>query len=79
MDVGEEVEVRTHYTGSWSAGFSVVEIVPHGYVIRRRSDGGILPAVIPAAEVRASSGHGSSGAGPVEQRERALEEPARFR
>jgi hypothetical protein len=55
MDVGEEVEVRTHYTGTWSTGFRVVEIVPHGYVVRRRSDGGLLPAVIPAPDVRAVS------------------------
>ena len=55
MDVGEDVEVRTHYDGSWSKGFRVVEVVPHGYLVRRRSDGGLLPAVIPAGEVRATS------------------------
>ena len=55
MDVGEEVEVRTRYTGTWSTGFRVVEVVPHGYVVRRRSDGGLLPAVIPAPDVRAAS------------------------
>lgn len=53
MDVGQEVEVRTHYTGSWSPGFKVVEVAPEGYIVRRGSDGGLLPALIPVADVRA--------------------------
>ncbi len=53
MDVGQEVEVRTHYTGSWSPGFKVVEVVSEGYIVRRGSDGGLLPAVMPVADVRA--------------------------
>lgn len=55
MDIGQKVEVRTHYNGSWSSGFKVVEVVSKGYIVRRGSDGGLLPAVMPAADVRAAA------------------------
>jgi hypothetical protein len=55
MDVGDEVDVLTHYNDTWSPGFNVVDIVAGGYLVRRRSDGGVLPVVIAAADVRAVS------------------------
>ena len=51
--VGQDVEVQTHYLpGGWAQGFSVVEIVPDGYRVRRNSDRATFPEVFPANEVR---------------------------
>ncbi len=55
MQVGQQVDVHTTYTGAWSSGFEVAEVVPGGYLLRRQSDGSLLPVVVDAIDVRANS------------------------
>jgi hypothetical protein len=55
MRAGDRVEVRTRYDGSWAKGFSVAEV--HGpadeqFLIRRDSDGAVLPQVFTEEELR---------------------------
>lgn len=55
VDVGTRVEVRSRFDRTWARGFEVVEPVgdpASGYLIRRRSDGSILPLVFAIADVR---------------------------
>jgi hypothetical protein len=55
MDSGTRVEVRSKFDRAWARGFEVVEAVPGtvpGYLIRRRSDGSILPVVFSSEDVR---------------------------
>ena len=55
VDVGTRVEVRSRFDQQWARGFEVVESVrgpSPGYLIRRRSDGSILPLVFTVEEVR---------------------------
>ena len=49
---GTRVEVRTGFDRSWATGFTVERAEPDGYVVRRRSDGEVLPAVFDPADVR---------------------------
>ena len=46
------VEVRNRYDGSWVGGFSLVERGPGGCRVLRHSDGAVLPAELPATDVR---------------------------
>ncbi len=55
MDVGTRVEVRSKFDRAWARGFEVVEAIgapSPGYLIRRRSDGSILPLVFALDDVR---------------------------
>ena len=52
LDVVLPVDVRSQYLGGWSHGFEVAEQVAGGYLIRRLSDGSILPDVLGRDEVR---------------------------
>jgi hypothetical protein len=53
---GEGVQVRNRFDGDWVQGFEVAEIEEKDderqFRIRRRSDGAILPALFPEADVR---------------------------
>jgi hypothetical protein len=49
---GTQVEVLNRYQHSWSTGFEVAEVDQRGYRLRRRSDGYVLPVVMPAGRVR---------------------------
>lgn len=49
---GTQVEVLNGYQRSWSPGFEVAAVDPRGYRVRRRSDGFVLPVVMPARRVR---------------------------
>jgi hypothetical protein len=49
---GAEVEVRTHYLGTWARGFEIASIEGDGAQLRRRSDGALLPVTIPVEHVR---------------------------
>jgi hypothetical protein len=49
---GTRVDVRSRYLGTWTHGFEVVERRPEGFVIRRLSDGSILPGVFDPEDVR---------------------------
>ncbi|MFZ0667865.1 MAG: hypothetical protein WAM97_19110 [Acidimicrobiales bacterium] len=50
--VGTAVDVRNRYIGSWSRGFEVAGLVEQGYMIRRLSDGSVLPEALSFDEVR---------------------------
>jgi hypothetical protein len=54
VEAGTRVEVRSRFDATWARGFEVVEPTQddQGYVIRRRSDGSILPVVFAREEVR---------------------------
>ncbi len=52
LAVGTKVEVRTGFDGSWSPGFEVDEVIDRSYRLRRRSDGQLLPEVLPSDAVR---------------------------
>ena len=56
MGPGEGVQVRNRFDGDWVQGFEVAEIEEKDderqFRIRRRSDGAILPALFPEADVR---------------------------
>ena len=47
LAVGDLIEVKNHFDGSWSAGFEVAEVLSGAgrvrYRIRRLSDGAVLP------------------------------------
>jgi hypothetical protein len=53
LPAGTRVRVRCTL-GSWASGFEVVGIDHTGYLLRRVSDGVILPKPIVATEVRES-------------------------
>lgn len=48
---GTPVRVR-NTLGSWAGGFEVVSIAPAGYLLRRVSDGALLPTPIGRSEVK---------------------------
>lgn len=49
---GTKVDVRTGFDRSWAAGFAVEEVRDAGYVVRRRSDGEVLPVTFAIDDVR---------------------------
>lgn len=52
IGVGSAVEVHSRFDQRWTTGFTVVEAAEQGYRLRRTSDGSILPAWFPGAQVR---------------------------
>jgi hypothetical protein len=50
--VGAPVDVKNRYIGTWSRGFQIAAVVEAGYLIRRMSDGSILPDALCFDEVR---------------------------
>ncbi|MCU1449475.1 MAG: hypothetical protein JWP02_1645 [Acidimicrobiales bacterium] len=48
---GTPVRVR-NTLGSWAGGFEVVSVTSSGYLLRRLSDGWLLPTPIAPTEVR---------------------------
>jgi hypothetical protein len=49
---GTHVEVRNRFDSSWGKGFEVAEVTPTGYLIRRSTDGTVLPSEFVTDEVR---------------------------
>ena len=49
---GAPVEVRTRYDGRWSRGFDIAAIEHDLVLLRRRSDGAVLPRSFDANDVR---------------------------
>jgi hypothetical protein len=49
---GTKVEVRKRFDSSWARGFEVADAVEGGYLIRRLSDGDVLPTTFAADDVR---------------------------
>jgi hypothetical protein len=59
MQVHQRVEVHTRYDDSWGAGFEIAAVAVGGYVVRRLSDGTLLPGVTGDRDVRPlSAGNG---------------------
>ena len=61
MQLGDRVEVRTRLDGSWVRGFSIAEVrrnqqahamTEEEFMLRRDSDGTVLPAAFPGSDVR---------------------------
>lgn len=52
LAVGERVEVRRRFDSQWARGFEVVEVSEAGYVVKRTSDGEVLPAEFTPDDVR---------------------------
>jgi hypothetical protein len=55
---GAEVEVRTHYLGTWTRGFGITSIEGDRAQLRRRSDGVLLPVTIAVERLRRDPTHG---------------------
>lgn len=55
VQIGGYVAVRTRYMGAWSFGFEVAAHVDQGCLIRRLSDGSVLPDVFQWTEIRPES------------------------
>jgi len=53
LPTGTRVRVR-NTLGSWAGGFEVVGVDRAGYLLRRVSDGALLPTPIVPSEVRTS-------------------------
>ena len=49
---GTPVEVQTRYQNRWSTGFEIAAISNDRYLIRRRSDGALLPITFPPDKIR---------------------------
>jgi hypothetical protein len=49
---GTSVDVKNRYIGTWSRGFEIAGRVEAGYLIRRLSDGSVLPDPLSFDEVR---------------------------
>ncbi|MDQ3384618.1 MAG: hypothetical protein M3503_01190 [Actinomycetota bacterium] len=56
MQVGEKVEVHTRFTDSWAQGFVIEDVVGDGYLLRRLSDGAVLPSVTGEGDLRPAQG-----------------------
>jgi len=53
LSKGTEVEVLTRYERHWASGFEIAAVDPdHRFLLRRRSDGAVLPASFAANEIR---------------------------
>ena len=50
---GVDVEVRARFDGAWKRGFEIAAVEDELYLIRRRSDGAVLPEPFGPADVRA--------------------------
>ena len=49
---GTEVEVRSTFDRTWKRGFVVDQPAEQGYLLRRRSDGAVLPTPFPPDAIR---------------------------
>jgi hypothetical protein len=52
LATGTEVEVLTRYERRWATGFEIAAVDDAGFLLRRQSDGALLPAAFSAAELR---------------------------
>jgi hypothetical protein len=55
LQPGTEVEVRSTLDQRWARGFVVEQASEQGYLLRRRSDGRVLPTAFPPDAVRPAS------------------------
>ncbi len=52
LEPGTRVEVLNSFEGRWRRGFTVEALGTEGYVLRRQSDGTVLPKEFPPDQVR---------------------------
>jgi len=52
LSPGRHIEVRDRFTGTWSFGFDVAEVLGSAYRVRRLSDGAVLPVAFQSGDVR---------------------------
>jgi hypothetical protein len=52
LSTGTEVEVLTRYERHWASGFEIASVDEAGFVLRRHSDGAVLPTAFSANEIR---------------------------
>ena len=52
LDRGTRVEVRNGYGHSWARGFEVADVDGEDYLVRRISDGHVLPEPFDPGELR---------------------------
>jgi hypothetical protein len=52
IDAGTTVEVRSRFDQRWTKGFTVADVTEEGYLLRRQSDGTVLPAWFPREQIR---------------------------
>ena len=52
LETGMRVEVRRRFDGSWTRGFEIAGTSGDGYLLRRLSDGSVLPVPFGAEELR---------------------------
>ena len=63
-NVGDVVELRNRFDGSWSSGFEIAAVLVDGYRIRRIHDDSLLPDPTGRRDVRAAPrGSGVFGGG----------------
>ncbi|HEV7524416.1 MAG TPA: hypothetical protein VGP92_05585 [Acidimicrobiia bacterium] len=52
LSKGTEVEVLTRYERNWTTGFEIAAVADDRFLLRRQSDGAVLPAAFSAQELR---------------------------
>ena len=52
LSTGTEVEVLTRYEPRWTTGFEIAAVDDDKFLLRRQSDGAVLPAAFRANELR---------------------------
>jgi hypothetical protein len=52
LQTGTRVEVRRRFDGSWTRGFEIAGTTAEGYLVKRLSDGSVLPVAFDPEEVR---------------------------
>lgn len=52
LPAGTRVEVHNGFDGSWTRGFTVIDVVDGTYRLVRRTDGSELPRTFPPDQVR---------------------------
>ena len=54
LHTGTRVEVRTRFSGDWARGFEVADTSSEGYLLRRTSDGSVLPRRFGSDDIRSA-------------------------
>jgi hypothetical protein len=52
VHIGDQVELRSRFEGTWSSGFEIAAVVDGGYSVRRTYDGELLPAPTGTDDIR---------------------------
>lgn len=52
LEPGTRVEVRSRFDEGWSTGFEVAEVRSAGYLLKRLSDGSVLPSEFGNEDIR---------------------------